>query len=845
MPARTHLFLSSALLLLSAAARADRPTTPLGGEPPTAGVRLDAPSLLADADPSGVEVNPASVGLLQSWALMYRHTNLPDSGRFGGTGDAFLFGSPLPFLNSMAVGLGFQWLRPPDAIGYADSVKLSLAVALRIKGISLGLGYHGFIADDDTALDGLDTLDVGLTVRPFEWAGVGLVVRDLTTPVYAGLPLQRVYDLELAGRPLSTDRLEVGLGLRIGERRGDLDPYLRIEVEPLNGVRLVGGVELVRRDFHRTGETLTDVRGVVGLGLNLERIGLAFSTFLGRELDTGPGPLGGSSARSSYQGFGVTLRLNGERREPLFTTRDKLLLLELTDELDERRWTKAVLLLREVERRRDLRGVLLNIDGLQCGWAQAQELRRWMRRLRKAGKKSYIFLRAPDDRGYYIAAAADNVLLDPGGGIRLDGLVFRTLYFRGLLDLVGANPQFVKIAEFKSAPESFTRRTASPAAREVREALLNDLYGQLLHDLASDRRKTAVKMREIIDRGPYTPPRALAAGLVDRLVAPDELKSVVKKMSGAKLIKPSSLGRTRRRWPVGPSIAVVLVEGDIVRGKSVHIPFLGRRMVGDQTITEAVRRARASDSVKAVVIRVNSPGGSAMASDAMWREIRRTAKVKPVVISMGDVAASGGYYVAAGGNRIFAEPATLTGSIGIFTGKFDLSGVMKHLGINVDASARGKRATMEGFERPYTKEERRFILDRLQYYYRGFLRAVSDARRMSQDKVHAVARGRVWTGRQARGKGLVDRHGGLMEAIEEAQRRAGLPLDRELRVTVVPEPRKGLLSRLLSLTGRAGDRLSDVVPGALRRLLRALPPVLLRARSGEPLARMPYTIQLD
>jgi protease-4 len=844
MQARTLLLLL--VVLPSSTVHGRQPTTPLGGEPPTAGVRLDAPSLLADVDPSGVEVNPASVALLPSWALMYRHTNLRDGGRFGGTGDAVLFGTPLPYLKSMALGFGFQWLRPPDAIGYADSVKLSLAFALRMKGISLGLGYHGFIADNDSALDGLDALDVGLTLRPFEWAGVGFVVRDLNTPVYAGLPLQRVYDLELTGRPLSTDRLQVGLGLRIGERRGDLDPYFRVEVEPLTGVRLTGGVELVRRDFHRTGETLNDVRGVVGLGLNLEKIGLAFSTFLGREMDSGPGPLGGSTARSAYQGFGLTLRLNGARKEPLFTTRGKLLLLELTDELNERRWVKAVLLLREVERRRDLQGVLLNIDGLQCGWAQAQELRRWLRRLRKAGKESYVYLRAPDDRGYYVAAAADKVLLDPGGGIRLDGLVFRTLYFRGLLDLVGANPQFVKIAEFKSAPEAFTERTASPAARKVREALLNDIYGQLLHDIASDRKKTAVKMREIIDQGPYTPPRALAAGLVDRLVAPDELKSTVKKMSGAKLIKPSSLGKTRRRWPVGPAIAVVLVEGDIVRGKSVNIPLLGRRMVGDQTITEAVRRVRTNDSIKAVVIRVNSPGGSAMASDSMWREIRRTAKVKPVVISMGDIAASGGYYVAAGGSRILAEPATLTGSIGIYTGKFDLSGVMKHIGVSLDISARGKRAAMEGFERPYTKDERRFILERLQYYYRSFLRAVSGARKMTQDKVHKVARGRVWTGRQARGKGLVDEHGGLMEAIEEAQRRAGLPLERQVQFQVLPRPKKGLLSRLLSLTGRAEDRpLNKIVPAALRKLLRALPPVLLRARSGEPLARMPYTILVD
>ena len=844
MPLRSLLCLL--LVLPSSTGRGQEPTTPLGGEPPTAGVRLDAPSLVGGADPGGVEVNPASLALLSSWALMYRHAGVADSGRLAGGGDGVFFGAPLPYAGFIALGLGFQWLRPSDAIGYPDSVKLSTALALRLKGVSVGLGYHGFISDDDAALDGLDALDVGLTVRPFQWLGGGLVVRNLNTPVYAGLPLQRVYDLELTGRPLRTDRLEVGAGLRIGERRGDVDPYFRVEGEPLPGVRVTGGVELVARDFHRTGETTVDVRGVVGVGVSLERIGLAVSTFLGRPLDADSGPLARRDAGSAYQGVGVTLRLQGERRAPVVSPRGSLLMLTLDDDPAERSWLKTVLLLREVERREDVRGVLLEVDGAAGGWARAQEMRRWLGRLRKAGKKSYVYLRAPEDRGYYIAAAADRVLLDPAGGLRLDGLAYRALYFRGLLDRVGANPQFVKIAEFKSAPEAYTERTASPAAREAREAFLSDIYGQLLDGLATGRSKTAQRVRNIVDQGPFTPPLALAAGLVDQLVPHDELESTVRKASRARLIKPAALVRARRRWPTGPRIAVVMVEGDIVRGKSVRIPILGRRSAGDQTINEAVRWARNSDSVKAVVVRINSPGGDALASDAIWREIRRTRKVKPVVISMGDMAASGGYYVAAGGRPILAEPATLTGSIGIFTGKFDLSGLMQRIGIGVDVSARGARATLDGFERPFTEEERRVVLERLQYYYRSFLGAVSEARGMTQDRVHAVARGRVWTGRQAQRRGLVDRHGGLMEAIEVAQRLAGMPLDRAPRIAVLPRPRKDPLARMLSLTGTASKRSElELLPAALKDALRAIPTVLLRARSGDPLARMPYSVALE
>jgi len=848
---RISLPLVTLILLLAPSAVADRPVRPLGGEPPTAGIRLDAPSLVGDRDPAGVEVNPASIGLLPSWALMVRHTELSKKGRFGGGGDALLFGTPLPYVSALALGAGFQWLRPTDAIGYADSVKLSLALAMRLTGVlSIGLGYHGFISDDDSALNGLQTLDVGLTLRPFEWLGAGLVVRDLTTPVYDGLPLQRVYDLEIVGRPLASDRLELGAGLRIGERRGDFDPYFRIEVEPRTGLRLTAGVEVVPRDFYRTGETTHDVRAVVGFGINLEQVGLAFSTFLGRQMDLASGsfatdePLATDEARGVFQGAGVTLRLQGARQTPLFNMRKKILHLELGQDLSQQRWIEIVQQLREVERRADLHGVLLEIDGLQCGWAQAQELRQWIHRLRKAGKQSYAYVRAPSDREYYVAAAADSVMLDPGGGVRLDGMAFRSLFFRGLLDLVGVNPQFVRVAEFKSAPETFTRRAASGPAREVRRSLLDDLFQQVLHDLAHDRQLTAVQMRKIIDEGPFTPPLALKARLVDRLVEPEGVKARVAKLSGGgQVITHRTLSRLRRRWPVGPAIAVVLVEGDIVRGKSIQIPLLGRRMAGDETIVETLSWARSHDDVKAVVLRVNSPGGSAMASDTIWRAVERTRKAKPVIVTMGDMAASGGYYVSAGADRIFAQPATITGSIGIFSGKFDLSGLMKRLGIGIDVESRGKRATMEDFERPYTEEERGFILSRLQYFYRAFLKAVGQGRKMTMDQVHKVARGRVWTGRQALGRGLVDAHGGLIDAIEEAQKRAGLALDRPVRIYSLPTVKKGLLARLLSLVARPPGDLG--LPDAALRALRALPSVLLRARSGEPLARIPYSVDLD
>jgi len=837
------LAVAPALALAPAPARAERPLYPLAGESPTLGVHLPTPSLVGGTDPAGIELNPASTAFLDSWAFMYHHAELKQSGRIDGNGDAFLMATPLPFFSSVVFGIGLQWLRPADAIGYADYFKLSFSGAYRLSGsLSTGFAIHTFIAPDDPGgLHHLTTLDLGLTLRPFEWLAAGAVVHDVTGPRWQGLPIQRVYDLELAVRPLRSNRLELGVGLAIGERRGDLDPHFRIETEPVRGFQLFGDLRLVTRDFYRDGGSFTDVRGTVGFGFSLEHIGVAVSTVAARTLDPGPGALAAEPARSSFHGIEATLRLQGSRRTPLVELGKKLLYVKLDAELSQRKLIELVGLLRRLEERDDFKGLYLELDGLVGGWAQMQELRAWVHRLRGKGKRVIAFLRQASQREYYLAAAADRVLVDPAGGVDLKGMAMRSMYFRGTFDLLGVSPQFVRIAEFKSAPEAYTRKGSTPAAREVSRAIFDELLGQLSSDLGRDRKKSAAEVRRLMDAGPYLPPRALAAGLVDEVIEAGEVKTAVERATGAALVRTDALRRAPERWPVGPGIAVIVVDGDIVKGKSSQIPLLGRRLEGDETIVKALAWARGSSSVRAIVIRVNSPGGSAWASDRMWREVMRTRGVKPVIVSMSDLAASGGYYIACAGDRVFAEPATLTGSIGIFTGKFDVSGLLKKIGVSTEVLAsEGKHAMLDSFERSYTEEERSFVLSQLQYYYRQFLAAVSKGRNLTQDRVHEVARGRVWLGAQARGRGLVDEQGGLIEAIEEAKRRAGIPLARPTRLFVVPEETPGLLGRLVGMLTSA--QASASLPEAVRDALKGIFPVLLRARSGEPLARMPFEL---
>ena len=840
--------LLAVLLLAPLPAHGQRPLTPLSGEPPTQGVRLSSLSLTAVNDASAVQVNPAGLALLPEWSAMLHHAEISREGRLAGGGDVVMAASPLPLLDFLSVGVGLSWLRPAEATGYGDSVKLSLALAARYKQLlGVGLSYHHLFSHDDPLVDGIDTVDLGLWLHPLPWIGGALVVRDLNTPTYGGLPLQRRWQAELSGRPLGNDRLEISAGVSLGERRLELDPRVVLAGEPVAGLRLFGAMEGLRRDFNRDGHDSWDWRATVGVGVHWERLGFALSTTLATPMDAElEGPLAHRAARSVYQAVGATLTVNGRRSEPLFNLRQRLLLVDLSKVKGDRSLLKLVQLLQQVERRDDLAGVLFKVDNLQMGWSGVQELRAWLKRLRRAGKKTLAFLIAAGTKEVYLASAAARVLQDPAGGLRLQGLSLRSLYFRGLLDKVGASPQFVRIPEFKSAPEQYTRAGPSPSARKVRRSLVDDLFGQLCDDLAADRGKTPDDMKALMDQGPFTPPQALAAGLVDELVNPQELNKAIEQTCDCQLVRADTLKRRTGRWKVDDGVAVLLVEGDIVSGESMRVPLLDLKLVGDRTIIQSLEWARSERRVRAVVIRVNSPGGSALASHQMWREVRRLAEAKPVVISMGDTAASGGYYIAAGGAYILAQPATITGSIGIFTGKFDLSGLMKMLGITTDGEVRGKRALLEAFDRPYSAEERRVILDRLQYYYRQFLDAVAVGRGWTQDKVHNLARGRVWTGRQAVQNGLADAEGGLTQALEEARRRAGIPEGKPMATFVLPPKKTGILNQALDAIGlRSGvNDSASLIPAQARRLLGKLPGVLLKARSGEPLARMPHEVLL-
>jgi protease-4 len=486
-------------------------------------------------------------------------------------------------------------------------------------------------------------------------------------------------------------------------------------------------------------------------------------------------------------------------------------------------------------------------------WGKVQELRNAVLDFRESGKSVTAFLEYGGEREYYLASAANRVFMLPTSPLDLTGVVSYEVFLRGALDRFGAYPDFLHIGDYKTAVNTFTERTFTPAHKEMAEALNRDMYDQLVRDIAMARKKTPAEMRALIDQGPFSPEDALRAGLIDDLAYEDQLDDRVpelrtgsgdmRRIDGPdyERVNPSSVGFSPRS-----RIAVLYAVGTIVSGKSGFDPVNGA-VVGSETMVEQIKRVRDDDSIKAIVLRVDSPGGSSIASDVIWRELmitRDTNPSRPIVVSMGDLAASGGYYISMPGQVIVAQPGTLTGSIGIFTGKFVVTGTLDKVGIRTETVQSGKNATTNSPFHQFTPEQRAKVLDYMQGFYDNFVEKAAESRHTTPERIDAVAQGRVWTGQQARQHGLVDELGGLNEAIEIAKQRAKIPADEDVDVVVYPA-RRSIYDLLTEQFGGARFNawsLLQLGGDAERNAIAALTAPARLFRPGEPLALMPFAL---
>ncbi len=488
-------------------------------------------------------------------------------------------------------------------------------------------------------------------------------------------------------------------------------------------------------------------------------------------------------------------------------------------------------------------GVALYIQDAAFGLAKAQELRRQLSELDRAGKPVRCYLETAGEGGngtleYYLASACTSIALAPAGEINLLGLYADSPFLRGGLDKLRIQPSFLTAGEFKSAGEIFTEVRHSPAAKVALDALLDSFFGQIVDGIASARKSDATTVRAWIDAAPLSAAAALEKGLVDELAYPDEFRAGLDKLGDGDAEKVDFLDYARRsagRLPGGKRVAILFAQGAIVRGGGGSDPFASENVLGSADMARELRDLADDDSVVAVVLRIDSPGGSALASDLILREVEQLREKKPVVVSMSDVAASGGYYIAARATRIVAEPATITGSIGVVTGKLATGRFQEELlGVTHDPLQRGASADLYSTLKPFDERQTAQLRQRVDEIYGRFLDHVAAGRKLSRSAVEAVAAGRVWTGADALAVGLVDELGGLDRAVALAREAAKLPETEKLPLVFLPKAPSFL--ELFSSHGSTGleERLFAVAADRLEARLQARLGVGFSARPPRP-----------
>jgi protease-4 len=477
-------------------------------------------------------------------------------------------------------------------------------------------------------------------------------------------------------------------------------------------------------------------------------------------------------------------------------------------------------------------------------WGKVHEIRDAILDFKKSGKPIYAYLEYGGDREYFLATAADRIFLMPSSPLDLTGVASYELFFRGTLDKIGAYADLHHVGQYKSAVNTFTERGFTPPHREMAEALNRDLYEQLVRGIAEGRQKTDAEVRSIVDDGPFLPEAALSAGLIDEIAYEDEVEKKLGVGGERRKFEGADYGRVTLGTTRGPRVAIIHASGAIVNGPSGFDPLNGSA-VGSDTLVDAIRQARRDRSIRAIVLRIDSPGGSATASDLIWRELmvaKRERTDRPIIASMSDLAASGGYYIAMPADAIVAQPTTLTGSIGIFGGKFVTGGVFEKIGTRVEGLSIGKNAEINSPVRPYNQNEVKKVEGQLQAFYDQFVEKVAAARDSTPEKIDQIAQGRVWTGRQAKENGLVDALGGLDRAIAVAKERANIPADSDVQLVIYP-PRKTFFE-LFTETMQApmSEWMSASLTSAEVDALRALRGPFALFRRGEALALMPFVL---
>ena len=505
-----------------------------------------------------------------------------------------------------------------------------------------------------------------------------------------------------------------------------------------------------------------------------------------------------------------------------------------------------------------IKAILLDVNMSAVGWGKAEEIRDAIADFRSSGKPVYAYIEFGLNKEYYIATAADKIIVPPPGELFINGLAADVMFFRGSLDKLGIYPDIYQIGKYKSAGDMFTQKQMTDAHRQYVNELLDDLFGRYKNAIAQARHKTPDEVTALIDNAPYDADAAKKHGLIDEAMYRDEVETMLKRQFGQKEsepmvavrgsdyrdVSPESLGLNK-----GERIAVIYATGEIGSGSSQNSPS-GDQSIGSDTVAKALNDAAADKTIKAIVLRVDSPGGSGLASDIIWRAVETANQKKPVVVSMSDVAASGGYYISASASKIIAQPSTITGSIGVVAGKPVMRGFYDWLGISNEYVLRGKTAGMFRETEKFSDEERAKFIEWINTtYYQDFVPKVAKGRGKDTGYVDSVGQGRVWTGSQAKDRSLVDDFGGLDKAIEVAKQLAKIPADKGIQRVILPYPTTFLEQLMYGSSENSNTEVEQqravlaAMPEDARRAFRYMQ-LMDRMKNGERMFLMPFDLRI-
>jgi len=485
-----------------------------------------------------------------------------------------------------------------------------------------------------------------------------------------------------------------------------------------------------------------------------------------------------------------------------------------------------------------IRGILFEPRDLSIGWGKMEEIHDEIAQFRKSGKPVITYLRTPTAREYYLATATDKIFISPEDNLDLKGLAVESIFFKQTLDKFGVKAEVIHAGKYKDAGDMFTQTSMSPETREQLNAILDQYYGNLIATIAEGRKKPKDEVRTLIDDGPFLARDAVSDGLIDSAGYEDQaIAEMQNRLKQSELTRVSARAYEKGSAAAGAGgrrVALVVGEGMITAGT-------GNDTADDESFTgtgfiKLLKQVENDSSIQGVIMRIDSPGGDAVASDDILHEVKNLSKKKPLVISMSDEAASGGYYVAVTGDPIIAYPNTLTGSIGVVFARFTMHGLFDKVGVDEQLLTRGRNADIDSGYTPLTDAERQKLTGQIDAFYRAFVSRVAEGRKKSFDQIEPLAQGRVWVGAQAKDNGLVDQLGGLDRAIDVLKQQAHMPAST--RVTLVPYPgRRSVFDMLF----RSSDPSAEV-QARLEKILGKLPLRLLSQHGF--LKVMPYSINV-